>query len=114
MENESMKQHNKKILSVLLAMVLFFTFAFMASANEEAIEEEREDVAVEVIMTVTGFVNDHYQIEGDDGENYEIGEGETGDELVQLVGEKVNARGNVIKEDGLNFMTVNSFDVLNE
>ena len=109
-----MKQHNKIILSALLAMVFVFTFALMANANEEAAVEDNEAAPVEIMMTVTGVVNNLYQIEGEDGENYEIGEGEVGDELVQLVGEKVNARGSVIKEDALNFIEVTNFKVIAE
>ena len=35
-------------------------------------------------------------------------------DLVQMAGKTVRARGGVIKEDGFNFITVTSFDVLTE
>jgi len=109
-----MKFSTKKILIVLSALLLVVSFTFVAIASEEANEQGYEAPSAQVLMTVTGVVNENYQIEGDDGEFYEI-EGEGGDELLQLVGNKVKVTGNVIKESGLNFLQeVKSFEIINE
>ena len=119
-----MKFSTKKILIVLSALLLVVSFTFVAIASEEANEQGYEALSgdeqgyeapsAQVLMTVTGVVNENYQIEGDDGEFYEI-EGEGGDELLQLVGNKVKVTGNVIKESGLNFLQeVKSFEIINE
>jgi hypothetical protein len=129
-----MKFSTKKILIVLSALILAVSFTFVAIASEEANEQgyevpsgdEQEYEApsgneqgyeapiAQVLMTVTGVVNENYQIEGDDGEFYEI-EGEGGDELVQLAGNKVKVTGYVIKESGLNFLQeVKSYEIINE
>ena len=109
-----MKTYNKQMFSALLAVVLLFALSFVATANEEVEVEGNEAVSVETMMTVTGFVNDYYQIESEDGSIYDIGVGEVGDELIQHTGERVKVSGNVVDEEGELTITVTSFKVITE
>lgn len=61
-------------------------------------------------MTITGTVNENYQIVADDGQTYEVADTEKGDEVVDLVGKKVKVTGTV--EESL--ITITSYEVIEE
>ncbi len=66
-------------------------------------------------VTISGTVNDFYGIETDDGEVYEIGDSEQGDELIGHVGARVEVTGTLEEdEDGMKIITVSSFVILEE
>jgi len=65
-------------------------------------------------VTMIGTVNDNYQIVVDNGQAYEIAEGEKGDEVTQLVGKKVKVAGMVEEDDGAKLITVTSYEVIGE
>ena len=94
-----MKSEMKQILSVLLAIVLILALSLTACANDEDAVEGNADDSDGVLMTITGKVNDDFQILSDEGV-FEIDiEGE-GSELIEKVGKRVEVRGYVIEEDG--------------
>jgi len=96
-----MKKSNKSLM-IIVCTVFFMALSFSPaiSANE---------------VTVSGTVNDFYGIETDDGEVYEIGDSEQGDELIGLVGARVEVTGTVEEdEDGVKIITVSSFVILEE
>jgi hypothetical protein len=63
-------------------------------------------------MTVTGKVNEDYQLVGDDGTIYEVDDNSAGNELIEHVGKKVKVEGTVTEGDGATVMTVMSYEIL--
>jgi hypothetical protein len=65
-------------------------------------------------VTVTGKVNEDYQLVGDDGIIYEVDDNSAGNELIEHVGKKVKVEGTVTEGDGATVMTVRSYEMLEE
>ena len=63
-------------------------------------------------MTITGTVNEDYQIVADDGQIYEVADTEKGEEVTDLVGKKVKVTGTVEEEDGKKEITVTSYEII--
>jgi hypothetical protein len=64
-------------------------------------------------VTLTGEINDSYQVVSDDGQTYEVADNETGNELVlNHIGERVKVSGSVEEEDDVKILTVTSFEML--
>jgi hypothetical protein len=96
--DEQMESYKKQTLSVLLAIVLILALSLTACAYDEDAGEGNADDSDGVLMTITGKVNDDFQILSDEGV-FEIDiEGE-GSELIEKVGQRVEVRGYVIEED---------------
>ena len=93
-----MKRTGRCLITGLCSIFVFFLLCAPLIAQDKAV--------------ITGTVNESYQIEGDDGETYDIGENEKGDELGELIGEKVRVTGMVQEEDGLKTIMVISFEVI--
>lgn len=64
------------------------------------------------IKTITGRVNDNYQIIGDDGNIYEVEGNAKGDEVVDLVGKRVRATGTVEDSEDMKIITIRSYEVV--
>jgi hypothetical protein len=96
--DEQMESYKKQTLSVLLAIVLILALSLTACAYDEDAGEGNADDSDGVLMTITGKVNDDFQILSDEGV-FEIDiEGE-GSELIEKVGQRVEVRGYVIEEN---------------
>jgi hypothetical protein len=66
-------------------------------------------------MTITGEVNESYQIVDSAGNVYDVAENEAGDHIVtNLVGQKVSVTGVVEAEGDIKTITVSSYKVLEE
>lgn len=67
-------------------------------------------------ITIRGKVNDKYQIVTEDGQIYEVGYNEKGDEVVlQNIGKIVKARGTIKESDkGDKIITVISYEVVEQ
>lgn len=63
-------------------------------------------------VTITGQVNDDYQIVTDKGDVYDVAETEKGDELSANVGKTVEVQGTLMEEEGSKIITVVNFKVL--
>lgn len=106
-----MEKSTKRTLAALFVAVLMVFFCTIAAASEsEMLEEPVEGVT----LTVIGTVNDLFQVVTDNGEKYDIGEGETGDSLLQNVGRKVKVVGILLEEAGMKTIDVLSYSVLEE
>ena len=95
-----MKRHKKYLLAGLfgiLTIALIFGIAFSGETK-----------------VITGTVNDDYQIVTDEGTAYTVAEGEMGDEVVELVGQKVKVTGTVEESEGEKMITVTSYVVIEE
>ena len=89
----------------ILFMGLCFTFLVALLAGP-AISAER--------MTIMGTVNDDYQIVTADEKVYEVAETEKGDEVVELVGKKVEVTGTVEASEGTKIFTVMAYEVVGD
>jgi hypothetical protein len=95
-----MKRQKKYLLTGLfsiLTIALIFGIAFSGETK-----------------VITGTVNDDYQIVTDEGTAYTVAEGEIGDEVVELVGQKVKVTGTVEESEGEKMITVTSYVVIEE
>lgn len=63
-------------------------------------------------VTVVGTVNDSYQIVTQDGAVYEVADTDMGNDMLNHVGEKVEATGVVAEEDGVKVINVTAFRVV--
>jgi hypothetical protein len=89
----------KRLLSIFLVVLLA-----MVSTAALATED----------VTVTGTVNESYQIVDDGGVVYDVAESEKGNEVVALIGKKVEVIGTVVDNDGTREITIASFKVIEE
>ena len=73
-------------------------------------------LAAETKKTIEGIVTESYQIITDNDDVYDIGEGETGDTIIENAGKKVRATGKVEydEETDTRTITVDSFKVIGE
>ena len=63
-------------------------------------------------ITITGMINDTYQIVGDNGTVYEVADTDMGNDLLNNVGKTVEVTGEVIEEEGVKVINVKSYKVL--
>lgn len=87
-------------LVVLLAVSMVIAFAGTAISME---------------VTVTGEINDEYQLIAKDGTIYEIADTAAGNELVTYIGSVAEVVGTVQEdEEGVKILSVSSFKILAE
>jgi len=94
-----MKKITKKILNIFV-VVLIAMFSTTAIATED--------------VTITGIVNEDYQIIDDSGAIYDVDENEKGDEVTKLVGKKVEVIGTLVDADGTLVISVVSYTIVDE
>ena len=92
---------NKRYLFVGLCSMIIIAFI-----TGVAISGER--------VTITGTVNDNYQIVTDDGNIYEVGDTKKGDEVVDLVDKKVKVTGTVQESEGETIINITSYEIIKE
>ena len=63
-------------------------------------------------ITITGMINDTYQIVGDNGTVYEVADTDMGNDLLNNVGKTVEVTGEVVEEEGVKVINVKSYKVL--
>ena len=63
-------------------------------------------------VTITGEVNEDYQIVADSGEVYDVAATEKGEDLTANVGKKVEVQGTLQEQEGSKVITVMSFKVI--
>ncbi|UCG63460.1 MAG: hypothetical protein JSW12_12255 [Deltaproteobacteria bacterium] len=68
----------------------------------------------EEVKTITGKVNEIYQIVADDGRVYEISTTEKGDEVVGLIDQRVKVTGVLEESEGEKIINITSYEVLDE
>ena len=94
-----MNHITKKTLCIFVAVLI---------AMVSAIAFATEDVSI------TGTVNENYQIVDDSGAIYDVEENEKGDELLKLIGKKVQVIGTLIDADGILVISVASYTIIEE
>ncbi len=65
-------------------------------------------------LTITGAVNEDYEIVADDGDAYEVKSNQMGDEVVELVGKRVRVPGVVEEMGDSKMITITSYEVIGE
>lgn len=93
-----MKGNGKKLVIGLLALALV---AFLTGP-----------VLSGDAITITGTVNDHYQIVTDDGKVYDVGDTEKGDEVTENVDKKVRATGTVEENEGMMIISITEYEII--
>jgi hypothetical protein len=63
-------------------------------------------------ITITGTINDTYQIISDNGTVYEVADTDMGDDLLNHVGKTVEVTGEVVEEEGVKVINVKSYKPL--
>jgi len=92
---------NKRFLFMGLCAIIIIAFLSGTAISGET-------------MTITGTVNDNYQIVADDNQVYDVVDNEKGAEVVDLVGKKVKVTGTIEEEDGKKVITVTSHEIIEE
>ena len=96
-----MMKRDKKYLFVALCAMIIIAFLSGTAISGKT-------------MTITGTVNDNYQIVADDGQVYEVADTEKGVEVVDLVGKKVKVTGTVEESDEGKVITITSYEVIKQ
>ena len=65
-------------------------------------------------VKIVGKITDDYRIVDDNGQAYEIAENEPGNEVVEMIGKKVELMGVIEDIDGMKSIVVSSYKVLEE
>ncbi len=60
------------------------------------------------------MIDEDGQLVGDDGMAYDIAESEEGNEVMEMVGQKVAVKGTVMEADGAKIITITSFKIMEE
>jgi len=114
-------------LVVIAACLCILWGSSYANAEEESVgnpietmtQEEQQPFAPDTndqvqtearTVTVTGVINEDYQLVSDQGAVYEVAETEAGDVMVQYIGEEVTAKGTVLTVDDQRILSVVSFE----
>jgi type 1 fimbria pilin len=87
----------KALISLLMAIAMVFA-AGVALADEA--------------ITIQGQVNEDNQLVDQDGNTYNIADTEAGQQVMDMVGEKVEVKGTVKEDMGEKEITVESFNVM--
>ena len=63
-------------------------------------------------VTITGTINDSYQIVSENGTVYEVADTDMGNDLLNHVGKTVEVFGEVSEEEGVKIINVKSYKIL--
>ena len=65
-------------------------------------------------VSILGMINEDGQLVDNDGMAYDIAESEEGNEVMEMVGQKVTVKGSVMEADGTKIITITSFQIMEE
>jgi hypothetical protein len=100
MEERKMKKNMKKIFLGILIIGLTVFISGIAVAESE--------------VSISGVVNEDGQLVDDAGMTYDIAENDEGNEVMDMVGLKVNVQGTVMEAEGTKIITISSFKIIEE
>lgn len=96
-----MRKGNMRTMGILITLAVFMILPLAASASD--------------MVTITGEINDSYQIVDSSGQVYEIADTVEGNELIDsYTGEKVSVTGTLQEDEDGKIITVTSFKVIAE
>ncbi len=97
----------KRMLTGLICLAMIAFLSAVAVASEEAVIPAEESVIVGTIMQDN-------QIVDQDGQSYVIKQIKEGDDLIELVGKKVQIKGTVLEADGQKTIEMVSYELVVE
>jgi hypothetical protein len=92
---------NKRFRWILMEILCVLSFSLMG-LNPVFADE----------VTISGIVNENYEIIADDGTVYEVADTDMGNDLLNHVGKTVDVTGEVIDEGGVKVINVKSYKIL--
>jgi hypothetical protein len=92
---------DKKFRWIAAGIICIFSFILICSNPVFAGE-----------ITITGMINDTYQIVADNGTVYEVADTDMGNDLLNNVGKTVEVTGEVNEEEGVKVINVKSYKIL--
>ena len=92
---------DKKFRWIAAGIICVFSF-FLMSLNPVFADN----------VTITGTVNDSYEIVSEDGTVYEVADTDMGDDLLNHVGKTVEVFGEISEEEGAKIIKVKSYKIL--
>jgi hypothetical protein len=95
-----MKTNRKELVLLLCLLFLLLGSIVPALAGEQ--------------VTILGTVNASYQIVTEDQQVYDVAESEQGDEVVEMIGQKVKVTGTIEEQDDVKIIMVTSYEVIEE
>lgn len=95
-----MKVNMKRIFLVVLIIGLTVFLSGIVVAGSE--------------VSILGMINEDGQLVDNDGMAYDIAESEEGNEVMEMVGQKVTVKGSVMEADGTKIITITSFEIMEE
>ena len=99
-EKGKMKKNMKNIFNGILIIGLTVFISGIALAGSQ--------------VSISGVINEDGQLVDNDGMTYDIAENEEGDQIMEMVGQKVTVKGTVMEAEGTKIITVNEFKLLEE
>jgi hypothetical protein len=96
-----MGKDNMRTMGILITLAVFMILPLAASASD--------------MVTITGEVNDSYQIVDSSGQVYEIADTAEGNDLIDShTGEKVSVTGTLQEDEDGKIIAVTSYKVITE
>ncbi len=92
---------DKKFKWIAAGVICVFSLILICSNPVFAVE-----------ITITGTINDTYQIVSDNGIVYEVADTDMGDDLLNHVGKTVEVTGELVEEEGVKVINVKSYKLL--
>ncbi|WDN90539.1 hypothetical protein BuS5_03510 [Desulfosarcina sp. BuS5] len=97
----------KRMFTGLICLAMIAFLSAVAIASEEAVIPPEEFVIVGTIMQDN-------QIVDQDGQSYVIKQIKEGDDIIELVGKKVQIKGTVLEADGKKTIEMVSYELVEE
>ena len=95
----------KRILVIALSVMLIMGLSAVTTLADESTEKDP--------ITISGTINDNFQIVAADGTVYEVDANDLGNKLVEEIGKQVEVTGVVENTDDIKSITVLSYKLLN-
>ena len=65
-------------------------------------------------VSISGVINEDGQLVASDGMAYDIADSEEGEQIMEMVGQKVTVKGTVMESEGTKILSVTEFDLIEE
>ena len=65
-------------------------------------------------VSISGVINENGQLVNDDGMTFDIADNDEGNEVMEMVGQKVAVKGTLMESEGTKIITITEFKLLEE
>jgi predicted lipoprotein with Yx(FWY)xxD motif len=100
MEERKMAKNMRKIFLGILIVSLSVFISGIAVAGSQ--------------ISISGVINEDGQLVDNNGMTYDIADNDEGNEVMEMVGQKVAVKGTVMETEGTKIITVTEFNLLEE